>query len=147
MTELRDRVARRLALLGPGPAAFFRDACLLVDEVQAGRWPLQTVTHLVSHLLRDLESSVRRVMYEQLVESRPVLTAEPPEALLPGREVLPELSIGPTSTPLVAIPPAESPAEADDCETDDDVGELAALYRSRQFCALSIFPKIVRNCA
>lgn len=47
-----------LTQVGPGPAAFFRDACELVA---AGR-RLGTVTHLVAHALREVESSVRSVL-------------------------------------------------------------------------------------
>lgn len=87
MTETQERVARRLGLLGPGPAAFFTDACRLVDEVRSGRWPLATATHLISHLLRELDSSVRYVLYAQVVETPAVVDPEPPAALEPGRDI------------------------------------------------------------
>ncbi|OXM59364.1 hypothetical protein CF165_48195 [Amycolatopsis vastitatis] len=48
----------RLTQLGPGPAQFFRDAC----ELMAEQPPRATVTHLVSHLLRELESGLRAVI-------------------------------------------------------------------------------------
>ncbi|MFB9830935.1 hypothetical protein [Actinoallomurus acaciae] len=52
-------MARRLGQqVGLGPAAFFRDACGLLAER-----PLRlSVTHLVSHLLREVESAVRSVL-------------------------------------------------------------------------------------
>ncbi|MBY8884780.1 hypothetical protein K7472_07965 [Streptomyces sp. PTM05] len=48
----------RLTQLGPGPAWFFRDACELMVE----RPTRVTVTHLVSHLLREVESGLRAVI-------------------------------------------------------------------------------------
>lgn len=53
------RVHERLErLVGPGPAAFFRDACRLMEN-QPG---LETVTHLVGHCLREVESALRDVL-------------------------------------------------------------------------------------
>ena len=55
----QERVAQRLLTqVGPGPAAFFRDSCRLVSEGSA--WP--SATHLVAHLLREVESAVRLVL-------------------------------------------------------------------------------------
>lgn len=53
-----ERIHRRLLLVGPGVAAFYLDACRLMalDE------PLETTTHLVSHLLREIESALRSVL-------------------------------------------------------------------------------------
>lgn len=45
---------RRLGRIGPGPQAFFRDACKLM----AAR-PLDSTTHVVAHLLREVESAIR----------------------------------------------------------------------------------------
>lgn len=53
----QERIYKRLALLGPGPAAFFRDACLLM-----GQPTLETTTHVVAHLLREIESAIRAVL-------------------------------------------------------------------------------------
>ena len=50
-----ERVYRRLHLLGPGPAAFFADAYRLMEE----DLHLATRSHMVGHLLRELEGSVR----------------------------------------------------------------------------------------
>jgi hypothetical protein len=50
-----ERLAR---LVGPGPAAFFLDACRLMEE---GR-PFRSTTHLVAHLLREIESALRDVL-------------------------------------------------------------------------------------
>ncbi|MBT9260256.1 MAG: hypothetical protein KM310_10995 [Clostridiales bacterium] len=44
-------------LVGPGPAAFFRDACWLMANPNQ----LESTTHLVAHLLRELESALRGV--------------------------------------------------------------------------------------
>lgn len=55
----QERIARwLLTQVGPGPAAFFRDACELMAEGQRRR----TVTHLVGHALREVESAVRSVL-------------------------------------------------------------------------------------
>jgi hypothetical protein len=45
-------------LLGPGPAAFFKDACRLMGSGS----PLETTPHLVAHLLREVESALRDVL-------------------------------------------------------------------------------------
>lgn len=59
LTVAQNRIVRELGrLIGDGPAAFFRDACLLV----ALEPPLPTTTHLVAHLLREVESGVRKAL-------------------------------------------------------------------------------------
>ena len=45
-------------LVGPGPAAFFRDACWLMANPEA----LHSTAHLVAHLLREIESAIREVL-------------------------------------------------------------------------------------
>ena len=45
-------------LVGPGPAAFFKDACYLMENQHI----LQSTAHLVFHLLREIESAIRRVL-------------------------------------------------------------------------------------
>ena len=52
-----------LLLVGPGPAAFYQDACRLMTE----GLPFETTTHLVAHLLREIESALRDVL-ESVVE-------------------------------------------------------------------------------
>ncbi|MGH7392664.1 MAG: hypothetical protein ACREM3_24875 [Candidatus Rokuibacteriota bacterium] len=53
----QERIHRRLLLVGSGPAAFYRDVCRLM----AG--PLvDATTHLVAHLLREIESAIRDVL-------------------------------------------------------------------------------------
>lgn len=54
----QERIYRRLLLVGPGPAAFFSDACRLM----AAGTPLETTLHLVAHLLREVESALRDVL-------------------------------------------------------------------------------------
>ncbi len=44
-------------VVGPGPAAFFHDACWLMTYLET----LHTTAHLVAHLLRELESTIRAV--------------------------------------------------------------------------------------
>lgn len=50
-----ERVYRRLSLLGPGPAAFFADAYRLMET----ETPFATRSHIVGHVLRELEGGVR----------------------------------------------------------------------------------------
>ena len=52
------RIHRRLRLVSEGSAAFFRDACQLMHD-ECG---LQSRTHVVAHLLREIESAMRRVL-------------------------------------------------------------------------------------
>lgn len=54
----QERIYRRLLLVGPGPAAFFKDACALMADGGG----LQTTPHLVAHLLREVESGLRAVL-------------------------------------------------------------------------------------
>lgn len=62
LDERQQRIHRRLALVGRGPAAFFLDACriMLAPEMYAAP------THLVGHAMREIESSVRDV-FEPIV--------------------------------------------------------------------------------
>ena len=56
----QERVYERLhRLVGPGPAAFYRDACQLMEHLEPG---LQSASHLVAHLLREIESALRDVL-------------------------------------------------------------------------------------
>ncbi len=48
-------------LIGPGPATFFRDACKLMHRAKTAV-ELETTTHLVGHLIRETDSSVRGVL-------------------------------------------------------------------------------------
>lgn len=58
------RIHRRLGLIGPGPASFYQDACRLMS-IQ----PLfKATTHLVAHLLREIESSLRAVLKTKTFE-------------------------------------------------------------------------------
>ncbi|MEM9447874.1 MAG: hypothetical protein AAGA75_05000 [Cyanobacteria bacterium P01_E01_bin.6] len=53
------RIYQRLNhLVGPGAAAFYKDACCLMEMEN----PFETTTHLVGHLLREIESSLRAVL-------------------------------------------------------------------------------------
>jgi hypothetical protein len=54
----QERVYRGLRLIGPGPAAYYQDACRLMTM----RPRLATTTHLVAHLLREVESGMRAVI-------------------------------------------------------------------------------------
>jgi len=50
-------------VMGPGPAAFFHDTCWLMANPEI----LDTTAHLVAHLLRELESTIRNV-FKPVVE-------------------------------------------------------------------------------
>src|SRR5438552_6321744 len=54
----QERIHRRLALVGPGPAAFYRDVCRLMSTGPAP----EATTHLVAHHLREIESALRDVL-------------------------------------------------------------------------------------
>ncbi len=56
--EQQKRVHRGLLLIGPGPAAFFRDACRLMSAEHG----LETTSHLVTHCLREVENALLDVM-------------------------------------------------------------------------------------
>jgi hypothetical protein len=59
LSPRQEKIAGRLlSQVGPGPAEFFREACELVREQPKRR----SVTHLVAHLLREVESAVRSVL-------------------------------------------------------------------------------------
>lgn len=54
----QERIHKKLLEIGPGPAAFFKDAC----RIWEGDPPLESRAHLIAHCLREIESSVRDVM-------------------------------------------------------------------------------------
>jgi hypothetical protein len=55
----QSRIYQRLnALVGPGAAAFYKDACCLMEMNSS----FESATHLVGHLLREVESSLRAVL-------------------------------------------------------------------------------------
>jgi hypothetical protein len=55
--NIHDRLRR---LVGPGAADFWKDACVMLDPETPVK--LESTTHLAAHLLREIESSVRRVL-------------------------------------------------------------------------------------
>ncbi|MCI0408113.1 MAG: hypothetical protein L0191_06025 [Acidobacteria bacterium] len=67
----QERIHRRLLLVSPGPASFYRDAC----QLMAPGAPLDSTTHLVAHLLREIESALRDVL-EPVVQRSARLTKE-----------------------------------------------------------------------
>lgn len=62
----QQMIYEELQLVGPGPATFFRDACWLMQNERA----LESTSHLVAHLLREIESALRSVL-------RPIATEAP----------------------------------------------------------------------
>ncbi len=53
-----QRIYRRLLLVGPGVANFFRDAC----QLMRGEADFLSQSHLVGHLVREIESALRDVL-------------------------------------------------------------------------------------
>ena len=69
----QKRIHRRLLLIGHGPASFYIDACkLMADE-----YLLSATTHVVGHLLREIESALRNVLKT---------VADGPESKLSGNQ-------------------------------------------------------------
>jgi len=54
----QQKIYERLQLIGPGPAKFYNDACAIMSMQP----PLDSTTHLVSHLMREIESALRDVL-------------------------------------------------------------------------------------
>ncbi len=76
---LRARIVHRLERLGPVPAASFHDACILMD----GDPPVASDAHLVGHLVRELESSMRAAL---LPPGTHAPSSRPEEATTAGAE-------------------------------------------------------------
>jgi len=57
-TPRQERIYTRLQKVGPGPAAFYKDACRQMGEQP----PYESTTHLVAHLLREIECGLREVL-------------------------------------------------------------------------------------
>lgn len=55
-----EAIYRRLLLMGPGPSAFFRDACHLKSSSSIIN--LKSTTHLIAHCLREIESAIGSVL-------------------------------------------------------------------------------------
>lgn len=53
----KQRIYKRLLLIGQGPADFYLDFCLLLEQP----W-LRTSSHTAAHFLREIESAVREVL-------------------------------------------------------------------------------------
>jgi hypothetical protein len=65
---LQERIYRRLnSLVSLGAAAFWRDACRLMEM----ELPLESTTHFVGHSLREIESSLRDVLMPISKSSEP----------------------------------------------------------------------------
>jgi hypothetical protein len=57
-TPSRAMLARRLSTIGPGPAAFYRDGLKLLSA----KPPFEASNALVSHLMREIESTLQSVL-------------------------------------------------------------------------------------
>jgi hypothetical protein len=84
---IQERVYRRLTLLvGAGPAVFFRDVCDLMAEPSR----LAATTHLMGHLLREIEGNLLDVLHTQLVAPPPTViraSCEPDSAKATGSHI------------------------------------------------------------
>ncbi len=70
-------IHRLLGVFGPAPAAFYADACrLLAHDPQ-----LASTTHLVGHLLRELESALRDVL-RPMIPAEQTASSSKPESVL-----------------------------------------------------------------
>lgn len=59
LSPRQERISKRLnRLVGPGACAFFEDSCWLMENNNS----LGSTTHLVSHLIREIESALRDVL-------------------------------------------------------------------------------------
>lgn len=61
-TARQERLLRLLALVGPGPAALYRDALRTLND-----GGLETARHFVGHCLREIESSIRGALLPETV--------------------------------------------------------------------------------
>ena len=111
--ERRARIRARLNQLGEGPAAVFHDLCLLLDKDLG----LEARPMLVSHLVRELESSVREVLLPRQAstadqEPEPVPAEHPVVAALRlvGDEVLRALGLKPAPEAGAESEPEEAGA-------------------------------------
>lgn len=57
-TDRQKRIYQKLQLVGEGTPVYFYDACRLQNLSR----PFETTTHLVGHLIREVESSIRAVL-------------------------------------------------------------------------------------
>ena len=72
----QQRIVERLSdLVGPGAATFFRDAVQLMNDPR----PLATVTHLVSHLLRETQGMILDVLAPPSKQPKPFTKTAPPK--------------------------------------------------------------------
>ena len=59
LSPRQERISKRLnRLVGPGASAFFEDSCWLMQNNKFQR----STTHLISHLIREIESALRDVL-------------------------------------------------------------------------------------
>jgi len=83
----QSRIYTRLKLMGPGPAAFFMDACQIYNHPD--HYQLETATHLIGHCLREVESAVCAVLLPQsfLAKDRQNVHTEKVKAILAEYDV------------------------------------------------------------
>jgi len=94
--RLQFRIGERLSrLVGPGAAAFFRDACRLMTNPAS----FESTSHLVAHLIREIESSIRDVL-RNVAPTVPSRTEKNHEAAI--RLILAALAIPPDDPVAVA---------------------------------------------
>jgi hypothetical protein len=62
----QQKIHEQLVRLGPGPAAFFRDACRFFQSLA----PLESAGHFAGHCLRELKSSIKDVLLPRDVKTK-----------------------------------------------------------------------------
>ncbi len=88
LSTRQTRISARLdRLVGPGPAAFYRDACRLLGMTS----PVESVTHIAGHCIREIESAVRAVALR--FASTPVPPCTPRRHLVEVESILNVLGI------------------------------------------------------
>jgi hypothetical protein len=141
--SMQERVHRRLGLVGAGPAAFFRDACrLAIDPAR-----LSTTTHLIGHLLREVEGNLLDVLHQQLVAPLPTVTQLPPADLVPAK-VAPQTKsrvegelLSDATQPGSARAEAEGlEGEAEELEGTNDLIKVAHKTKVRAILTALSFP-------
>jgi hypothetical protein len=93
----QERIHRRLELVGPGPAAFWVDACRMMAEGS-----LQTTTHMVAHALREIEGSLRAVLLPPDYQPPKPRKGEDPDRHGPQIEAIAK-AYGLVDSPAIAV--------------------------------------------
>jgi len=83
----QQKIYENLQLIGPGPAAFYLDACKIMEDPDQ----FESSVHIVAHLLREIESAIRDVLL--LLSQRERTSSEKKDHIEEIREILSILGI------------------------------------------------------